>query len=153
MPDQLNPNGTLFGGTLMGWIDMAAYMCAERHSGTSRVVTACVEQLDFVLPLKMGDHVVLTSLVDYAGRTSMSIRVTVEKENTANFKRETVARTYLTFVALDPHGKPQSVPPVLPTSAAEELTYSEAAFRWKLMRKFRSWWNDRQRKSRLALTL
>src|SRR5438105_4621738 len=80
-PPQLNPNGTLFGGVLMSWIDEVAFMSARRYSGRPFVVTASIDNITFLMPLRSGEHVLLTSQVNYVGRTSMEIGVKVEREN------------------------------------------------------------------------
>ncbi|HNJ03438.1 MAG TPA: hotdog domain-containing protein, partial [Leptospiraceae bacterium] len=74
MPDHANHYGTLFGGTLMGWIDMVAVMVAQRHCGRE-AVTASVDRLNFLSPISVGDHVLLRASVNYTGRTSMEIGV------------------------------------------------------------------------------
>src|SRR6266568_2495387 len=81
MPDQLNPNGTLFGGVIMSWIDEVGFMSARRYSERPFVVTANIDNITFLTPLRLGEHVVLTSSVNYVGRCSMEIGVKVEKEN------------------------------------------------------------------------
>jgi len=51
MPDQINPNGTLFGGILLSWIDKVAYMTAQRHAERPFVVTVNIERLSFSKPI------------------------------------------------------------------------------------------------------
>ncbi len=146
MPDEINPNGTLFGGILMGWIDMAAFMCAQRHAGTSNVVTASVDRLDFLAPLRIGDHVVVTATLEYVGRSSMSICVQIEREGN-DPAASLVAMTYLTFVALDAQGKPMAVPSLRTATEVERLAYADAALRTRMLQKFRKWWVLRQQRA------
>ncbi|WP_243401605.1 acyl-CoA thioesterase [Leptospira ellisii] len=80
MPDHANHYGTLFGGTLMSWIDMIAVMVAQRHCG-KEAVTASVDRLNFIAPIEIGDHVVLRASVNYTGKTSLEVGVQVSKEN------------------------------------------------------------------------
>ena len=139
MPDQLNPNGSLFGGELMAWIDMTAFMCAERHAETSRVVTASVDRLEFLQPLRTGDHVLLTARVEYVGRTSMAIEVEVEKEISLLRTRTLVALTHLTFVALDDGGKPMPVAPLEVLSPSDRERHQAARVRAKVHQRYRKW--------------
>lgn len=139
MPDEINPNGTLFGGVLMSWIDMIAYMCAERHSGTSRIVTASIDRLDFVRPVKIGDHVVLNARIEWTGNTSMSIEVTVEKELRSPSTRESIAVAHLTFVAIDERGRPIRVPSLTCESEEEKERFHDAHIRYSVHRRYRRW--------------
>ncbi|AOP35395.1 acyl-CoA thioesterase [Leptospira tipperaryensis] len=128
MPDQANHYGTLFGGTLMYWIDMIAAMVAQRHCG-KEAVTASVDRLNFIAPIEVGDHVILKASVNYTGRTSMEVGVQVSKENpyTGTVVRATTA--YLTFVALDETKKPCPVPQIKPETEAETRRFKNAVLR------------------------
>ncbi|HNL68092.1 MAG TPA: acyl-CoA thioesterase [Leptospiraceae bacterium] len=128
MPDHANHYGTLFGGTLMGWIDMVAVMVAQRHCGRE-AVTASVDRLNFLSPISVGDHVLLRASVNYTGRTSMEIGVQVSRENpyTGEVVRATTA--YLTFVALDENKKPVPIPPVEPETEIEKRRFRNAILR------------------------
>ena len=109
MPNDTNPLGTIFGGVVMGWIDMAASMVSERHSGRP-AVTVHVSDISFKAPIHAGDHCLIQASINHAGRTSMLIGVKVYAENpkTADVRHTTTA--YLVFVALDGVGKPARVP-------------------------------------------
>ncbi|RHX92595.1 acyl-CoA thioesterase [Leptospira stimsonii] len=128
MPDQANHYGTLFGGTLMYWIDMIAVMVAQRHCG-KEAVTASVDRLNFIAPIEVGDHVILKASVNYTGRTSMEVGVQVSKENpyTGTVVRATTA--YLTFVALDESKKPCPVPQIKPETEDETRRFKNAVLR------------------------
>ena len=80
MPDQANAYGTAFGGVIMAWIDMVASMAAQKHSGT-QIVTAAIESMSFLEPIRIGEHVHLRARVIYTGRTSMQVEVRVYREN------------------------------------------------------------------------
>lgn len=114
MPQHSNPNGVMFGGVLMGWIDMAAAMVAEKHSGKD-VVTVHVDQISFTSPILVGEHVIISAQVSGTGRSSMKITVEVESENvkTNTVKKTTTAN--LTFVAIDEMKKSCAVPALLET--------------------------------------
>src|SRR5207247_10298361 len=63
LPNDANPLGALLGGRLMHWIDLAGAMAAHRHS-RHYVVTASIDHLDFVVPVRVGDLVILRSPVN-----------------------------------------------------------------------------------------
>jgi acyl-CoA hydrolase len=114
MPQHSNPNGVMFGGVLMGWIDMAAAMVAEKHSGKD-VVTVHVDQISFTSPILVGEHVIISAQVSGTGTSSMKITVAVESENvkTNTVKKTTTAN--LIFVAIDEMKKSCPVPALIET--------------------------------------
>lgn len=127
LPNDTNQLGNLLGGTLMHWIDIAAGICAKRHSG--RVcVTASVDELNFHLPVKLGEVVTLRASVNRAFRTSMEIGVLAVAESPRGTGRR-ANNAYLTFVAIDRKGKPVPVPPVIPETPEEKRRYTEALTR------------------------
>src|ERR1700737_1687160 len=76
LPNDANPLGSLLGGRLMHWIDVAGAMAAHRHS-RSYAVTASIDHMDFLVPVQVGDIVVLRSSVNRVFRTSMEVGVRV----------------------------------------------------------------------------
>jgi acyl-CoA hydrolase len=113
MPGHTNgAGGVLFGGMLVQWIDVCAAVAAMRHCGGS-VVTASIDRLDFLVPIHVGDIVVLQALVNYAARTSMEVGCRVETENPSTGERHYTTKAYLTFVATDANGKPREIPKLL----------------------------------------
>jgi uncharacterized protein (TIGR00369 family) len=139
MPDQLNPNGTLFGGVLMAWIDSTGFMCAERHAETPRVVTASVDRLEFLRPLRSGDHAVLDARVEWVGRTSMCLEVRVEREGRRRGDRAPVATAHLTFVALDADGRPTAIPPLHLETEEDRRRFAAADVRARVYQRYRRW--------------
>jgi len=109
MPHHTNPQHTVFGGTVMSWIDIAAAMVAARHCGKP-VVTAHIDNIDFIAPIKMGYHVLIQASLNYVGKTSMIVGVKVTSENPYTGEVRKTTKAYLTFVALDDLGKPVEVP-------------------------------------------
>jgi len=136
--DQLNPNGTLFGGVIMAWIDEVAFMSARRYSGRPFVVTASIDNITFMMPLRLGDHVILTSQVNYVGNTSMEIGVKVERENPYTGERAQATSAYLTFVALDKHGRPKPLPKLILETPEDQRRYEEARLRVKVRERIRA---------------
>lgn len=125
LPNDTNTLGNLLGGKLMHWIDIAAAIAGARHSNKV-VVTASVDELIFLHPIKLGEVVILRASVNRVFRTSMEVGVKVFAQNltTGEFKHANSA--YLTFVALDESGKPTEIPPIYPEDENEWRRYREA---------------------------
>jgi acyl-CoA hydrolase len=128
MPNHTNPQGTIFGGQVMSWIDIAAAMCAAKHC-EGPVVTVHVDDIDFKAPIKLGCHVIIKASLNYVGRTSMVIGVKVESENPYTGKRVQTTKAYLTFVALDEDGQTKEVPGLIPQSEDEKRRFENAKIR------------------------
>jgi acyl-CoA hydrolase len=113
----------------MAWIDIAAAVAAQRHSGGT-VVTASIDSLQFVHPVRQGDVVVLRASVNRAWRSSMEagVRVACETPGDPQNARH-AASAYLTFVALDDGGQPRAVPAVQPKTSDERRRFRAAAGR------------------------
>jgi acyl-CoA hydrolase len=135
LPSDTNNHGTIFGGTMMAYIDEVAAIAAMRHSRRA-VVTASIDSIDFLSPAKMGHSVCIEAYVASTGRTSMEVFVKVISENLKTGERMLTATSFLTFVALDENGKPTPVPPVIPETEEEKFLAETAAER-KAMRKER----------------
>jgi acyl-CoA hydrolase len=125
LPSDTNALGTIFGGKVMALIDIAAAMAAGKHS-RSVVVTASIDALHFVAPVKLGEYVHIKASVNYAGKTSMEVGVRVDKENPLTGEMKHTATAYLTFVAIDANGKPKPVGGVTPETVAEKRRYASA---------------------------
>jgi acyl-CoA hydrolase len=109
LPGLTNTHGTIFGGIMMQWIDIAGGIAAARHAG-SNVVTASMDRLHFLDPVHLGEVVVVQAQVNFAGTTSMEVGVRVFAESTLTPGRRQTLRAYLTFVAVDEAGRPRPVP-------------------------------------------
>jgi acyl-CoA hydrolase len=120
--------GILFGGILVQWIDVCAAVAAMRHCGGT-AVTASIDRLDFLVPIHLGDIVVLQAQVNYAARTSMEVGCRVDTENALTGERRYSTKAYLTFVAIDADGKPRPVPPLEPETPDEHRRYAQAESR------------------------
>lgn len=108
-PTDTNPQGNLFGGTLVSWMDKAAGFAAMRRArGT--VVTAAIEDIAFQVPILQGDLVEITATVISVGRTSMRVRVEVRKESPVEGTTELCTVGHFTMVAMGPDRKPIPVP-------------------------------------------
>jgi len=128
LPSDTNALGTIFGGKVVSLIDIAAAMAAGKHA-RSVVVTASIDALHFVAPVKLGEYVHIKASVNYAGRTSVEVGVRVDKENPLTGEMKHTATAYLTFVALDSDGKPRLVPPITPVTDDERRRFEAAKIR------------------------
>jgi len=133
LPNDANPLNALLGGRLMHWIDLAGAMAAHRHS-RQWVVTASIDHMDFLVPVRVGDLVILRSSVNRVFHTSMEVGVKAWVENYREEERRHVSSAYLTFVAIDSAGKRIAVPPVLPETDAERRRFEDAARRREIRR-------------------
>jgi len=134
LPNDTNPLGALLGGRLMHWIDISGALAAHRHS-KSFVVTASIDHLDFLVPVHVGDFVILKSSVNRVFNTSMETGVKVYVESYITGERRHVSSAYLTFVAVDRHGRRRAVPPVIPETEDEKRRYEGAQRRRENRRK------------------
>jgi acyl-CoA hydrolase len=117
LPQHANALGNVFGGQIMAWMDLCAAICAQRHSG-KMAVTAFVDDLKFVKPVRIGEVVRLTARVTATFTTSMEIEVAVQGENSRTRERWPCVDALVVFVAIDESGKPTAVPPLLLDSDA-----------------------------------
>lgn len=125
LPSHINALGSIFGGVIMSWIDIAAAICAQRHSNKT-VVTASIDALNFVAPVYKGWIVNLKASTNFASTTSMEIGVRIDAENPITGETFHTATAYLTFVAIDKNLKPIPVPKLLPETADEKRRYEAA---------------------------
>ncbi len=128
LPNDTNPLGDLLGGRLMHLMDIAAALAAHRHS-RSHVVTASMDHIDFLAPVHIGDLLILKSSINRAFNTSMEVGVKCWVENYIAGTTRHVASAYLTFVAVDQHGRHHQVPHVIPENEEEKRRYEDAGRR------------------------
>ena len=130
-PEDTNHHNTMFGGKLIAEIDEIAAIAAMRHNGNS-VVTASIDSVDFIQPIRTGEVLSLVSFVTYAGTSSMEICVKVVSEDNINQNKHLAAYSFLTFVALDENGKKVKVPAIYPETEDEKWFYETAKDRVNL---------------------
>ena len=135
-PGDTNHHGTMFGGTLMQYIDKIAAIAAMRHCNRP-VVTASSDSLDFLSPIRVGEAMELEAFVTWTHRSSMEVYVSVTAENLFTEERRTTVTAFSTFVALDDKGKPTPVPPVAPDSDLARRLHASAPERHALRMKRR----------------
>ncbi len=129
-PQHTNAHGTLFGGEVMAWVDIAAATCVMRHAGKA-VVTASIDALHFLAPVQLGSIVCIDASVNYTARTSCEVGVKVTSKNPITGEDNHTATAYLTFVALDGNGRPSPMPQVTPVTETDKKRYAAGAERRK----------------------
>lgn len=131
MPSHTNPSGNVHGGNIMKIMDSTAYAAARRYS-RSNVVTARVDELEFLLPIMIGDLVTCTAEVIFVGRTSMEVAVTVDVEV---LEQETgpqrALSAFFTMVALDRNGRPMNVPRLQLETEEAKAAFEEGRQRYE----------------------
>jgi acyl-CoA hydrolase len=132
LPNDTNTFGNLMGGRLMYWMDIAAALAAMKHCGAP-VVTASVDNISFENPIRLGNVVHIEACVSRAFNTSMEVHLKVWGEDVIQQYRYKSNEAYYTFVALNPNGKPHTVPSMVPETE-EEIQLYESALRRRQIR-------------------
>ncbi|MDE2563265.1 MAG: acyl-CoA thioesterase [Sphingomonadales bacterium] len=109
MPADANPAGDIFGGWLMGHMDMAAGIVAARRS-RGRAATIAVEGMTFLHPVHVGDEVSIYAELIKTGRSSMTISVEAWRRPRTGEDRQCVTQARFTFVAIGDDRKPRPIP-------------------------------------------
>ena len=128
LPNDANIHGNLLGGKIMHLVDLAGAIAAMRHCRNA-VVTASVDHMDFIHPVRIGQVVRLFASVNRAFRTSMEVGVKVMMEDPLSGVQQHVSSAFLTFVALDKSGARVPVTPAVPETDEEKRRYEEAGAR------------------------
>ena len=125
MPGDGNSHGTAFGGRIMQWLDLAAAMACMRHCRMP-VVTASLDRLDFIAPVRVGEMAILRAQLNASFGSSMEVGAEVWAENPISGERRKCCDAFLTFVALGPDGRPARVPLLLAETEEEARRLDEA---------------------------
>ena len=125
LPNDTNVFGSLMGGRLMYWMDIAAAIASQRHCN-SPVVTASVDNISFENPIKLGNTVHIEARVTRAFNTSMEVHLKVWGEDFIQQFKYKSNEAYYTFVALDSHRKPKVVPQLEPQTEEEQKLFDGA---------------------------
>ncbi|WP_316842130.1 acyl-CoA thioesterase [Pedobacter gandavensis] len=102
-PEDLNPNGTLFGGSLLRWIDEEAAIYAIVQLGNPRVVTKYISEINFVSSAKQGDIIEMGITATDFGHTSLTMRCEVRNKIT---RKSILTIDKMVFVNVDEDGNP-----------------------------------------------
>jgi acyl-CoA hydrolase len=125
LPNDANPLGFILGGRVMHLIDIAGAMACHRHT-RSLLVTAAVDGLQFLHPIKVGDMIHLQATVTAAYHTSLEVEVKVYSEETLTGERKLTSLAYLTFVAIDQKGGRTEIPALTLETVDQKLKAAEA---------------------------
>lgn len=132
-PHKANIAGNMHGGEVMKIMDSTAYASSRRYAN-SNTVTARVDELEFHLPVFIGDLLTCTAQVVYVGKSSMQVKVVVEVESlecVGACRRNRALTAYFTMVSLDENGKPKLVPELIIETDEEKLAYEEGKERYE----------------------
>lgn len=131
-PNDTNPMGLLKGGRLVDWMDIAAAVCAQTHSGKI-CVTASIHEIDFKAAAEVGGIIEIDASITRAFSTSMEIFVQALVRDVLTTEKKIICEAYFTFVAIDNEGKPSEVCAVKPHTELESKYFKNALDRknWK----------------------
>ena len=128
LPDDANPAGNVFGGEILKHIDMVAGIVAHRHS-QSNAVTVCMDSVNFIKPVFVGNVLKLNARINYVHNSSMQIEVKVESEDIVSGIKTITGTAFVTFVALDKNGKPRHVPTLSLKTDEDRKKFEEGKIR------------------------
>jgi acyl-CoA hydrolase len=130
MPNQANVAGNIHGGEIIKLMDSTAYAAARRYA-RSNVVTARVDELEFHLPIFIGDLVISTAQVVYVGKSSMEVAVNVEVEDLESEGRNKALSAFFTMVSLDKKGRPNIIPELIIDTPEDKAAFEEGKKRYE----------------------
>jgi acyl-CoA hydrolase len=125
LPNDANPLGFILGGTVMHLIDIAGAIAGHRHT-RSLLVTAAVDGLEFLHPIRVGDLIILNARVTCTFNTSLEVEVEVFSEETLTGRRQMTSRAFLTFVSIDREHRRLPVRPLLVETDEDRRRCEEA---------------------------
>jgi acyl-CoA hydrolase len=128
LPNDANVLGNILGGTVMHLIDIAGAIACHRHT-RSLLVTAAVDDLQFLHPIKVGDLIILKARVTCTFHTSLEVEVEVFSEETLTGTRRLTSRAFLTFVTVSKDGGKIPVNPLLIETEEDRRVAEEAQAR------------------------
>lgn len=135
-PSDANPAGNVFGGEILKHIDMVAGIVAQRHS-QSNAVTVCMDSVNFLKPIFVGNVLTLNARINYVHNSSMEIEVKAEAEDIVTGIRTVTGTAFVTFVALDNNGKPMHVPKLALKTDDDRKKFEEGKIRMDIRLKNR----------------
>jgi len=128
LPADANPSGNIHGGVIMKHVDEAGGLAAVRHC-RMRTVTAHIDDMSFLAPVKVGDLVMFKASVNDVGLTSLEVGVRVEAEDLRTGQVRHISTAYLVYVALDDEGHPTPVPPLIAETEQDKKRQAAARVR------------------------
>ncbi len=109
-PTDINANGHIFGGWVLGQMDIAGGIIAA-HEAQGATATVAIEAMEFIAPILLRDIISVYAHLERRGRTSMGIRIEVIASRDRGQQEVKVTEGLFTFVALDENHKPRALPP------------------------------------------
>ncbi|GEK33666.1 acyl-CoA thioesterase [Kurthia sibirica] len=128
LPPDTNHMNTVFGGKILAYIDEIAAITSMKHA-KMQTVTASFDSVDFISPVRSGDILELEGVVSTTGRSSMEIYIRVSARNIETNERRLTTESFVTMVAVDSEGTPQSVAPVFPETNEESRLFESGPMR------------------------
>lgn len=125
LPQHTNSLGTIFGGIVLSWVDIAAAICAQRHSEKT-VVTASIDAMHFLTGIQLGWIANIKASINYTSNTSCEVGVKITSENPLTREYHHTGSAYVTMVALDSNGRPTKMPQIKPETEIEKTRYQDA---------------------------
>jgi acyl-CoA hydrolase len=129
LPSDANPRGNVFGGVILKHLDLIAGLVAKRHAGHANIVTASIDRMTFLKPVYIGNALILSARLNYVKRSSMEVEVTIEAEDLDTGERVLTGTAYVTILALDKHGKPIEVIPLILDTDEDKKRFHEGESR------------------------
>ncbi|MDP2728417.1 MAG: acyl-CoA thioesterase [Dehalococcoidia bacterium] len=130
LPNQANAVGNVHGGEIMMMMDNASGVVATRHT-RANVVTARVESIDFYHPIFVGNLVTVSARLTFVSKHTMEVELEVVAEDLAAGNQTHALTAYFVMVALDDHGRPQEVYPLIIQSEEEQRRFDEGRRRYE----------------------
>ena len=125
IPNDSNILGNVLGGRVMHWIDLSAAMAAHKHCN-SICVTASIEGMSFLHPIKVGQLALLRAKVVFVGKTSLIVKVIIHSEDMDTGEELKTTEAHLTFVCLGKDGKPRQVPSLRLETDEDKVEFARA---------------------------
>src|ERR687898_279389 len=128
LPSDANPEGNVFGGVILKYVDLIAGLVAKRHA-RANVVTASIDRMTFLRPVFIGNALILSARLNYVRRSSMEIEVNVESEDLDENTLVHAGTAFVTMVALDKYGKPTDVSPLILENEDDKRRFHDGELR------------------------
>lgn len=136
LPQHTNSLGTIFGGVVLSWMDIAAAICAQKHC-QKNVVTASIDAMNFLAPIHLGWIVYIKARVNYTARTSCEVGIEITAEDPQTQEHHHTANAFVTMVAIDSNSRPTKIPTLEPETEEEKKRFEEGKKRRELRLKAR----------------
>jgi acyl-CoA hydrolase len=131
LPHHTNQLGTVFGGAVMSWMDICGAISAFKHV-ENQVVTASIDDLHFLAPVRLGGVIEFVAQVCFAGHTSVDVFVQAWSQHPGQRDKQLTAQCFMTFAARTPEGQAYPVPELLIETEQDRINFEMAKRRREL---------------------